>query len=72
MEPAGHVKDGSVIPNIWRAFAGVLCRGHETKSVSSIPQSSNKTQRRAAGIWKVTVNITYSERKKNKLSLLKD
>lgn len=67
MEPAGHVKDDFVTPNICRAFAGVLCRGHETKSVSSIPQSSNQMQRRAAGIQRVTVNMNYSERIKNEI-----
>ena len=37
MEPAGHLKDDSVIPNVYSALAEVLCREHGTKSVSTTP-----------------------------------
>lgn len=35
------MKDGSVIPNVCSALAGILCGEHETKSVNTTPQSSN-------------------------------
>lgn len=41
MEPAGLVKDDSVIPNVCSALAGILCGEHETKSVNTTSRSSN-------------------------------